>query len=49
MYFLIEDYYLIEKYNTSLDKVSADAKKESDSEPVYKNDFFLNQNKISWW
>ena len=39
MYFLIEDYDLLEKYNTTLDKVSADLKKEFDSEPVYKNDF----------
>ena len=27
MYFLIEDYDLLEKYNTTLDKVSADLKK----------------------
>ena len=47
MYFLIEDDALLEKYNTIWDKVSADIKKEFDSEPVY---FFFsqNQNKISW-
>ena len=35
MYFLIEDEDLLEKYNTIWDKVSADIKKEFDSEPVY--------------
>ena len=35
MYFLIEDDDLLEKYNTIWDKVSADIKKEFDSEPVY--------------
>ena len=35
MYFLIEDDELLEKYNTIWDKVSADIKKEFDSEPVY--------------
>ena len=35
MYFLIEDDDLLEKYNTIWDKVSADIKKELDSEPVY--------------
>ena len=35
MYFLIEDDYLLEKYNTILDKVSADIKKRFNSEPVY--------------
>ena len=34
MYFLIEDDSLLEKYNTIWDKVSADIKKEFDSEPV---------------
>ena len=39
MYFLIEDDNLLEKYNTIWDKVSADIKKEFDSEPGYnKND-----------
>ena len=35
MYFLIEDDDLLEKYNTIWDKVSADIKKEFDSEPIY--------------
>ena len=30
---------LLEKYNTIWDKVSADKKKEFDSEPVYNNEF----------
>ena len=34
MYFLIEDDELLEKYNTIWDKVSADIKKEFDTEPV---------------
>ena len=40
MYFLIEDNDLLGKYNTIYDKVSADIKKEIDSEPIYKI-FFL--------
>ena len=40
MYFLIVDDELLEKYNTIWDKVSADIKKEFDSEPVY-NKIFL--------
>ena len=35
MCFLIEDDDLLEKYNTILDKISADFKKEFDREPVY--------------
>ena len=35
MYFLIDDYNLLEKFNTIWDKVNADIKKEFDSEPVY--------------
>ena len=38
--FLIENDDLVQKYNTIWDKVSADIKKEFDSEPVY-NKFFL--------
>ena len=34
-YFLIEDYELVEKYNTILDKISANLEKEFDGEPVY--------------
>ena len=35
--FFIKDDKLSEKYNTVWDKVSADTKKQFDSEPVYKN------------
>ena len=38
VYFLIENGDLLEKYNTILDKVSADIKK-FDSEPVYSKNF----------
>ena len=41
MYFLIEDKDLSEKYSTIWDKVSADIKKEFDSERV-SNNFFEN-------
>ena len=39
MYFLIEDDDLLEKYNTIWDKVSANIKKEFDSEPVDNKKF----------
>ena len=39
MYFLIEDDDLLEKYNTIWVKVSADIKKEFDSQPVYNKTF----------
>ena len=39
MYFLIEDDDLLEKYNAAWDKVSADIKKEFDSEPVYNKNY----------
>ena len=39
MYFLIEDDDLLKKYNTIWDKVSADIKKEFDSEPIYNKNF----------
>ena len=39
MYFLIEDDGLLENYNTIWDKISADIKKEFDSEPVYNKEF----------
>ena len=39
-YFMIEDDDLLEKYNTIWDKVSADIKKEFDSEPVYNKQLF---------
>ena len=35
----IEDDKLLEKYNTICDQVSADIKKESDSEPVYNKNY----------
>ena len=38
-YFLIEDDDLLEKYNIIWDKVSADIRKEFDSEPVYNKTF----------
>ena len=39
MYLLIEDDDFLEKYNTIWNKVSADIKKEFDSEPVYNKEF----------
>ena len=47
MYFLIEDNDLLKKYNAIWDKVSADIKREFDSEPFY-NKIFLKINIISW-
>ena len=47
MYFLIEDNDLLKKYNAIWDKVSADIKREFDSEPFY-NKNFLKMNIISW-
>ena len=43
MYFLIED---DEKCNTIWDKVSADIKKEFDSDPIYNKNFL--KTKILW-
>ena len=40
MYFLIEGDDLLEKYKTVWDKVSADIKKEFDSESVYNKEFW---------
>ena len=45
MYFLIEDNDLLEKYNTIWDKVSADIKKEFDSEPVYNKNYLKTKIK----
>ena len=42
---MIEDHDLLEKYNTILDKVSADVKKEFDSEPVYNKEFLKTKIK----
>ena len=46
MYFLIEDDDLLEKYNTIWDKVSADMKKEFDSEPVYNKNLLKTKTKF---
>ena len=45
MHFLIEDNNLLEKYNTIWDKVSADMKKEFDSELVYDKMFLKTKIK----
>ena len=45
MYFLIEDNNLIEKFSTIWDKVSADIKKEFDSEPVYNKNYLKTKIK----
>ena len=45
MYFLIVDDELLEKYNTIWDKVSADIKKEFDSEPVYNKNYLKTKIK----
>ena len=45
MYFLIEDDDLLEKYNTIWDKVSANIKKEFDSDPVYNKEFLKTKIK----
>ena len=45
MHFLIEDNNLLEKYNTIWDKVSADIKKEFDSELVYDKMFLKTKIK----
>ena len=39
MYFLIEDDDLLKQYSTIWDKVSADIKKELDSEPFCNKEF----------
>ena len=47
MYFLIENDDLLEKYNTILDKVSADIKKkECYNEPVYNKKFLKTKIKF---
>ena len=43
--FLIKDDGFLEKYNTIWDKVSADIKKEFDSEPVYSKELLKNKIK----
>ena len=46
MNFSIEDHDLLKKYDTIWDKVSADIKKEFDSEPVYSKDFLETKIKF---
>ena len=46
MYFLNEDDGFLEKYNTIWDKVSADIKKEFDSEPVYHKNYLKTNIKF---
>ena len=45
MYFLIPDDGLLQKYNTIWDNVSADIKREFDSEPVYNKEFLKTKIK----
>ena len=45
MHFTIEVDDLLEKYNTFLNKVNADIKKELDSEPVYNKTFLKTKIK----
>ena len=45
MYFFIEDDELLEKFNTFLNKVSADIKKEFDNEPAYNEGFLKTKIK----
>ena len=45
MYFLIEDDGLLEKYNTISDKLSADIKKQFDSEPAYNTNYLKTKIK----
>ena len=45
MYFLIKDDDLLKKYNTIWDKVSADIKKEFNSQPVYNKEFLKTKIK----
>ena len=45
MYFLIEDDHLLKKYNTIWDKVSADIKKEFDSDSFYNENYLKTKIK----
>ena len=45
LYFFIEDDDLFEKYNTIWDKVSANIKKDFDSEPAYNKNFLKTKIK----
>ena len=44
--FLVEDDDLLEKYNTISSKVSADIKKEFNSEPFYKKEFLKTKKNL---
>ena len=44
--FLIKDDDLLENYNTIWDKVSADIKKEFDSEPVYNKNYLKKKKNV---
>ena len=46
IYFLIEDDELLEAYDITWDKVSADIKKEYDSKPVYNKSFLKTKIKF---
>ena len=45
MHFLIKNDYLLERYNTILDKVNADIKKEFNNEPVYNKEYLKTKIK----
>ena len=45
MYFFIDDDELLEKYNTTWDKVGGDIKKEFDSKPVYNKNYLKTKIK----
>ena len=45
VYFFIEGYGLLEKYDTICNKVSADIKKEFDSEHVYNEEYLKTKIK----
>ena len=45
MYFLIDDDDLLKKYNTIKDNVSADIKKEFDSDPVFNKNYLKTKIK----
>ena len=45
MYFLIQNDYLLKKYNTILDKVSAGIKTEFDSKPAHNKRFLKTKIK----
>ena len=45
MYLLIKDDDLLEKYNTISDKLTADIKKQFDSEPVYNTNYLKTKIK----